>query len=280
MDHTVLKEVHDMKKLIIKCGGSVYEKLPTSFYEDIVTLQKSGQYQPIIVHGGGPYITTTLKKHGVNTSFHEGLRVTSSEVLDIVEMVLSGTVNKQIVASLKKAKGNAFGLSGVDGQLVKAAPISANNPLGFVGEVKSVQTDIVDHLIKQRYIPVISPLGIDDDGQKYNINGDIAAAAIAQELNANLCFISDIPGIQVEEAGVTTVLKTASHQQIERMIAEEKIKGGMLPKVNAALDSLKNGVSEAIILNGLDPNSLLDYVNGREVGTKITLDKEESFYAT
>jgi len=269
-----------MKKLIIKCGGSVYEKLPASFYEDIVTLQRSGECQPIIVHGGGPYITTALKNHGVQATFHEGLRVTSPEVLDIVEMVLSGTVNKQIVASLKKAKGNAFGLSGVDGQLIKAAPISSDNPLGFVGEVNSVNTDIVNHLTQQGYTPVISPLGIDDDGQKYNINGDIAASAIAQELNANLCFISDIPGIQVEDEGVTTVLKTASHQQIKSMISDGKISGGMLPKVHAALDCLNHGVSEAVILNGLDSNSLLDYTNGIKVGTKITLDEEVSSYAT
>ncbi len=269
-----------MKTLIIKCGGSIYEKLPASFYEDIVTLQRSGQCQPIIVHGGGPYITTALKKYGVKTTFHEGLRVTSSEVLDIVEMILSGTINKQIVANLKKAKGDSFGLSGVDGQLIQAAPISEDHPLGFVGKVQHVQTDIVEQLAKQGYIPVISPLGIDDHGQKYNINGDVAAAAIAQELNANICFISDVPGIQLEEEGRTTVLKTASHHQIESMITENKISGGMLPKVNAALDSLKFGVKEAIILNGLDPNSLLDYLNGKEVGTKITLDKEESSYAT
>lgn len=260
--------------LVIKCGGSVLEKLPFSFYKDIVNLQKNGEWVPVLVHGGGPLISTLLNRLNIKTSFHNGLRVTTNEVLDVVEMVLGGSVNKQVVGLLQKSGGKAIGLSGVDGNLLTAAPIGQENNLGFVGDIVGVQTELIKQLTERGYIPVISPLAADENGQRYNINGDMAAAAIAKALKGHLCFISDVPGIQVEENGVKTVLKKASQQQIEQMIDSKAISGGMLPKVNAAVDSLRFGIPGVVILNGLDPNSLLDFTNGMAVGTKITLNKE------
>ncbi|TCP28721.1 N-acetylglutamate kinase [Scopulibacillus darangshiensis] len=263
-----------MTYLVIKCGGSVLEKLPESFYENIIKLQESGQYQPVIVHGGGPLISSLLNKLNIKVTFHDGLRVTTEEVLDIVEMVLSGKVNKHIVKNLYKAGGKAFGLSGVDGNLLTAAPIEEGGNLGFVGKIVDVQTDGLKLLTEQGTIPVISPIALDAKGQRYNINGDTAAAAVAKALKARLCFISDIPGIWVETEGKKTVMKQITRKKILQLIDDKEIVGGMVPKVKGAMESLKDGVPEVVILNGLDDKSLLDYANGGEAGTKITLDEE------
>jgi acetylglutamate kinase len=183
-----------MNYIVIKCGGSVLENLPKSFYEDVISLHQKGEWTPIIVHGGGPLINKLLKNLNVETSFVNGLRVTNHEVLNIVEMVLSGSVNKQVVRNIIEADGSAFGVSGVDGSLLKAIPTS-DESLGFVGEVVEVNTAIIESIVNQGHIPVVSPIGIGADGQRYNINGDVAASAVAKALGANLCFISDITGI-------------------------------------------------------------------------------------
>ena len=263
-----------MKYLVIKCGGSVLENLPRSFYEDIVKMHSSSEWTPIIVHGGGPLITSLLKSLNVETKFVNGLRVTDHQVLDVVEMVLSGSVNKQVVRNLAEVGGNAVGISGVDGGLLKAAPTADAKTLGFVGEVVEVNHSIIKGIINQGFIPVISPVGIDAGGQRYNINGDIAASAIAKALEANLCFISDIPGILVDNNGVKTKLDKVSKTIIEQMIQEQTIYGGMIPKVKAAIDGLVHNIPEVGIINGFEKNSLLDYSNGKCVGTKIVLEEE------
>jgi acetylglutamate kinase len=262
-----------MKYCVIKLGGSVLENLPPSFFEDIVHLSNSGHVKPVIVHGGGPLISSLLSELGIQTTFVDGLRVTTEEVLDIVEMVLSGTVNKKIVRKLIEANGQAFGISGVDGLLLKAEQIK-DNKLGFVGEIMSVKRTTIDQILDQGYIPVISPLGIDENGQRYNINGDVAASAVAKALGANLCMISDIPGIYIEENGVKKTLKEITKLEIEQMIQTGVITGGMIPKVKAAIDGLVHDVPEVVILNGMASHSLLHYVAGQEIGTKIVLRKE------
>ncbi|WP_077623610.1 acetylglutamate kinase [Sediminibacillus massiliensis] len=261
-----------MNYLVIKCGGSVFEALPFSFFEDIVNLQKNSPYQPVIVHGGGPLINSLLERLEVESPFVDGLRVTNSEVLDVVEMALSGSLNKQIVRKLHKAGGNGFGLSGIDGQLLTAVPAGENHSLGFVGKVSEVNSVIVDQIAGLGYIPVISPLGIDEQGQTYNINADMAAASIAQALKAKLCFISDIPGILVEEHGEQTTLHQATAEKIEGLIEAGIIKGGMIPKVRSAIEALGHGVPEVSIINGMAPDSLTEFTNGEKIGTKITLD--------
>lgn len=263
-----------MKYIVIKCGGSVLENLPRSFYEDVVKMGNAREWVPVIVHGGGPLINQLLKSLNIETTFVNGLRVTNHEVLDIVEMVLSGSVNKQIVRNIVEVGGNAIGVSGVDGSLLKARPSADFTTLGFVGEVVEVNTRIIEGIIKQGFIPVISPIGIDASGQRYNINGDIAASAIAKALGANLCFISDIPGILVEKNGTKSILNKISKATIEEMIINRTIFGGMIPKVKAAIDGLVHKIPEVGIINGFAKNSLLDYTNGKKVGTKIVLEEE------
>jgi acetylglutamate kinase len=263
----------NMKYMIIKCGGSVLENLPKSFYEDIVALHQSGEWMPIIVHGGGPLITSLLKNLHVETTFINGLRVTDDQVLNIVEMVLSGSVNKQIVRNVIEAGGSAFGISGVDGTLLKAEPNENAAILGFVGEVVDVNHKILHGIISQGHIPVISPIGIDELGQRYNINGDVAASAIAKALEANLCFISDIPGILVEENGQKVKLSKITKEQVEELIENQTIWGGMIPKVKAAIDGLTHHIPEVGIINGMREKSLIDYSHGKEIGTKIVLNE-------
>lgn len=261
-----------MKYLVIKCGGSVLENLPEDFYQDVVSLQQSGEWMPVIVHGGGPLITKLLTKLNVKTEFVDGLRVTNKEVLDVVEMVLSGAVNKQVVRKLIAAGGSALGISGVDAGLLKAKPADNANVLGFVGEVVEVNQKVIKGVISQGYIPVISPVGIDENGQRYNINGDVAASAIAKSLEAGLCFISDIDGILVKKDGRKVKLASVSKSEVERMIADHTIWGGMIPKVKAAIDGLVHNIPEVGIINGFGKNNLIDYTKGFEVGTKIVLD--------
>ncbi|CAH2715642.1 Acetylglutamate kinase [Neobacillus rhizosphaerae] len=263
-----------MKFLVIKCGGSVLENLPKSFYEDIVKMYKAGEWMPVIVHGGGPLINQLLNSLNVETTFVNGLRVTNHEVLDIVEMVLSGMVNKQVVRNIVEAKGKAIGVSGVDGTLLKAKQSSDSKILGFVGEVVDVNQSVIVGIINQGYIPVISPIGVDASGQRYNINGDIAASAIAKALEANLCFVSDIPGILVEKDGTKTKIDKVSKAIIEEMINNQTIFGGMIPKVKAAIDGLVHNIPEVAIINGFEKNSLIDYTNGKKIGTKIVLEEE------
>ncbi|MDG5787490.1 acetylglutamate kinase [Evansella sp. AB-P1] len=263
-----------MNYLVIKCGGSVMERLPQSFYKNIVELHQGGQWQPIIVHGGGPLISSLLTKLGVETSFVNGLRVTTKEVLDVVEMVLSGSVNKKIVENLQKVGGNAYGISGVDGELIQAKPASNAEKLGFVGEVINVKTELIDQILVQKQIPVISPVGIGPKGQKFNINGDVAASAVAQALGAKLCFISDIPGIYCEKDGVTKTFHELSHSQAEELIEKEVITGGMIPKVRAAIDGLTHNVEQVVILNGMETNSIGQFLEGKNIGTKMIADKE------
>ncbi|MHC0038385.1 acetylglutamate kinase [Pseudoneobacillus sp. C159] len=263
-----------MKCLVIKLGGSVMEQLPESFYKNIVALHESKQWTPIIVHGGGPLINSLLKTLNIEPKFVNGLRVTDEQVLDLVEMVLSGAVNKKIVRRLIEVGGRGLGVSGVDGSLLAAQPIKCFEELGLVGEVVDVNTELIRGMIEQGFIPVISPIGIAENGQHYNINGDIAASAVASALVAKLCYISDIEGIYVEKAGQKEVLTTVTNMEVESLIASGQIYGGMIPKVRAALDGLVHAVPEVSIINGLKEDSLLQYCLGEQIGTRIVLNKE------
>jgi len=263
-----------MNYLVIKCGGSVLEELPESFFESIVKIKKSGKWTPILVHGGGPLISEMLQSLKIKTEFVDGLRVTSNEVLDVVEMVLTGVVNKKIVRKFLKVGGSAFGISGVDGGFLRAKPVSNNSKLGFVGEVVEVKTNLLTQIIKTGYIPIVSPLGISGDGQRYNINGDAAAAAVAKSLKANLCMVSNIDGIFSWKDGEKVILDSITKNQAEELIKDGVIRDGMIPKVNSAIDALLKGVPEVTIVNGMNDNSLVDYCLGKKVGTKIVVGEE------
>lgn len=263
-----------MNDLVIKCGGSVLEEIPESFFENIIKIKNSGKWNPILVHGGGPLISKMLESLEIKTEFVDGLRVTTNEVLDVVEMVLSGVVNKQLVRKFIELGGSAFGISGVDGSLLKAQPISNHSKLGFVGEVVDVKTPLLTQIINNGFIPIVSPLGINDEGQRYNINGDLAAAAVAKSLKANLCMVTNIDGIYSWENGEKVILHEITKQQAEALIEEGVIRDGMIPKVNSALEALLEGVPEVTIINGSDKESLIKYCEGKKVGTKIVVGEE------
>lgn len=262
-----------MNYLVIKCGGSVLDKLPASFYKNIVNIHKEGIYKPVIVHGGGPSISTLLTKLGITPSFIQGIRVTTEEVLDVVEMVLSGQVNKQIVGKIQEVGGNAYGISGVDGMLLEAKQISGKKELGLVGEIVHVKNEMIEQIISLGQIPVISPVSMTKGGKKLNVNGDIAAAAIAKALKGKLLFMSDIPGIFVEKDGEKKVIHELYEKEVEELIDKNVITGGMIPKVRAALDGVTNQVEEVVILNGMEENSLESFLNGKQTGTKILANK-------
>lgn len=264
-------EVNIMETVVLKVGGSILQKLPASFYKTIVQLKKSGQFQPVIVHGGGPEITQTLEKMDVKSDFVHGLRVTTQEVLEVVELVLSGKINKEIVTNIHKTGGSGLGFSGVDGALLKVQPADKSGQLGFVGEVTEVNTSWIKLIMENEGIPVISPIGIDAAGQHYNINGDTAAGAVAEALNAKLALISDIPGVLEEVSGEKLLHSKLTQAEIEEKITAGIIYGGMIPKVRSALKALSGGVKEAVILNGLTPDDLKAYIEGKQVGTKIVI---------
>lgn len=264
-----------MKPIVIKCGGSVFETLPEAFFQDITHLQQTGCYFPIIVHGGGPVISKLLTQLNIPNQFQNGLRVTTDEVLEVSEMVLNGFINKQIVTRLIKAGGEALGISGIDGGLLQAKSIDESKSLGWVGQVETVNVDLLKKVMDLQIIPVISPIGLDEEGGHYNINADTAAAAIAQSLQAPLCFFSDIPGISVTKNGEKMVLKTVTKKGIQNLIQSGAIYGGMVPKVQAAIESVEHDVPEVVILNGADPHVLVKYLSGEPIGTKIILNGVE-----
>ncbi|WP_106497213.1 acetylglutamate kinase [Lentibacillus sp. Marseille-P4043] len=261
-----------MSYLVIKCGGSVLEQLPAAFYKNIASIARDYLYQPIIVHGGGPMVSSLLTELNMETKFVDGMRVTTEEVLDVVEMALSGSVNKKIVRHIIANGGSAVGLSGVDGMLLEAKVLVHQQGLGFVGEVIAVNTMELESISSQGKIPVISPVAIDKQGQRWNVNADLAAAAVAKALQAPLYMMTNVPGV-LKQGNLRTKLTTS---EAEAMITSSHIHGGMIPKVQAALDSLQQGVNEVVILNGLEINSLPRLLQGEEIGTSFSLDKIET----
>ncbi|MCF3941990.1 acetylglutamate kinase [Oceanobacillus alkalisoli] len=260
-----------MEIIVLKVGGSILEKLPTAFFDTVIQLKKSGKIHPVIVHGGGPEINQALTKMNVKSEFVNGLRVTTKEVLEVVENILNGSVNKQIVTKLQQSGGTGIGLSGVDAALLKVTPQDSSGKLGYVGEVKEVNADWLKLIIENGGIPVVSPIGIHESGQHYNINGDTAAAAVAESLRAKLALISDIPGVLEEIEGEKVLLPKLTKKEIEAKISSGIIYGGMIPKVYSALKALSGGVKESVILNGLTPEDLQSYIAGKRVGTKIVI---------
>ncbi|WP_100266497.1 acetylglutamate kinase [Mariprofundus ferrinatatus] len=254
--------------IVIKYGGHamVDEQLKASFAADITLLKQVG-INPVIVHGGGPQIGQLLKKIGKEAKFIEGMRVTDSETMDIVEMVLAGLVNKEIVANINKAGGKAVGLSGKDGGLICARKMQMerNAPeldvpeiidLGHVGKVHSINTAILELLDRDRFIPVIAPVGYHkSEGHSYNINADLVAGAIAEALGAaKLILLTDVPGVLNREKELISKL---SASETNGLIEDGTIAGGMIPKVQCCLDAVASGVGQAHIIDGRVPHALL-----------------------
>lgn len=262
-------ETANKLSFVMKCGGSTLAALPDSFFEDLKQLQASG-IQPVIVHGGGPAISENLEKLGIETEFVNGLRRTTEAVLDVVEMVLAGSINKQIVRRIQQSGGKALGISGVDGSLIQACPVSNAAEVGWVGDVTHVQSDIIQGITAMGCMPVIAPVGVDGDGQRYNINADTAAGAVASHLGTDrMIVVTDVPGIMKEIEGSKQVLSVVTVQQIEDMIASGDIYGGMIPKVKAAVSCIQGEVQEVVIVNGSEPGILSRVLQGEAIGTRI-----------
>jgi len=269
------------KTFVVKYGGNamVDEELKTSFARDIVLLKHIG-INPVIVHGGGPQIGSLLSRIGKESNFIDGMRVTDEETMDVVEMVLGGQVNKDIVGMINQQGGRAVGLTGKDGELIQARKlqVTKNTPelnaseiidLGHVGEVESIDTRIVDMLVKDDFIPVIAPVGVDKNGRSYNINADLVAGQIAATLNAEkLILLTNITGLLDKNDELLTGLTPS---RIDELIEDGTIYGGMLPKISSALESVMGGVKSAHIIDGRILNSvLLEIFTDTGIGTLIT----------
>ncbi|NHN33902.1 acetylglutamate kinase [Paenibacillus agricola] len=255
---------------VMKCGGSTLAALPSSFFEDMKQLQDEGII-PVIVHGGGPAISDTLGKLGIETEFVNGLRKTNEAVLDVVEMVLSGQINKEIVRKIQLSGARAMGLSGVDGHLIQVRPVANAHEVGLVGDVTHVNAELLQGIIQMGYMPVIAPVGLGaDGGQRYNINADTAAGAIASQLGVErMIVVTDVPGIMKTVGGEKIVLPSITVQEINDMITSGEIYGGMIPKVRAAIQCIQGKVNEVIIVNGSEPQVLSRVIKGEVLGTRI-----------
>ena len=259
------------KTVVIKYGGNAREDdaLKSSFARDVVLCKLVG-LNPVIVHGGGPQIDELLAKLGKGREFVDGMRVTDAETMKVVEMVLGGAVNKEIVALINQHGGRAVGVTGKDDGLIRARKLVAKQgqDLGFVGEVAAVRPDAIRHLEDGGFIPVIAPIGIDEDGQSYNINADLVAGKIATVLKAEkLILLTNTAGV-LDSAG--KVLTGLSYQQVDELIANKVISGGMLPKITTALDAVKGGVRTAHIIDGRVQHAvLLELFTDEGVGTLI-----------
>ncbi len=262
------------QRFVMKCGGSTLAALPDSFFEELKLLQQDN-IKPVIVHGGGPAISETLTKLGIETEFVNGLRKTSDAVLDVVEMVLAGRINKEIVRKIEQNGAKALGLSGVDGKLIMAKPVANSNEVGFVGDVTAVEAAIIEGIMSMGYIPVIAPIGIDAASQRYNINADTAAGAVASFLDVEqMIVVTDVPGIMKKIDGELQVLPEVTVEQIEEMIASGDIYGGMIPKVRAAVQCIQGKVQEVVIVSGQELGVLTKAVREGGVGTRIIQNKK------
>ncbi|MCL6269721.1 acetylglutamate kinase [Sansalvadorimonas sp. 2012CJ34-2] len=271
------------KTIVVKYGGNAMEseELQNSFARDIVLLKAVG-INPVVVHGGGPQIGELLERLNIKTRFVDGMRVTDSETMDVVQMVLGGLVNKEIVSLINKNGGRAIGITGKDGDFIwaqKLHKISDSDTasaggreiidIGHVGEVKAINTDILTMLEKSDFIPVIAPIGVDDHGKSYNINADLVAGKVAEVLHAEkLILLTNTRGVLDDNGKTITGLNV---EQVNELIKDGTIHGGMLPKIQCALDAVRSGVNAAHIIDGRVIHALLlEIFTEQGVGTLIS----------
>ncbi|MBO7703493.1 MAG: acetylglutamate kinase [Solobacterium sp.] len=264
------------KTIVVKYGGNamISEALREQVMEDIVLLTKVG-IRTILVHGGGPEITDLMGRLNKQAVFIDGLRVTDQETIDIVQMVLAGKINKSLVKLLEMKGGRAIGISGMDGQLIQA---SIRDPkYGFVGDITAINPQPVLDLLDRGYIPVISTLGCDGEGNTYNINGDTAAGAIAEALGATrLIMMTDITGVLHDKDDPDSVIRELTVRDALKMKEDGRIVGGMIPKILCCIDALKNGVDAAVIIDGRVPHAvLMEILTDEGAGTMIRKDSDD-----
>ena len=258
------------KIIVIKYGGNamVDETLKQLVMDDVVMLNSLGM-KVVLVHGGGPEISKGLKAIGKESKFVNGLRVTDAETIDVVTEVLAGKVNKNLVKQLNLAGGHAVGLSGLDDSLIEAEPINAE--LGFVGQIKNVNTDLILDTLDMGYIPVISTIGYDNDGNVYNINADTAAARIAGALEAEkFIAMTDIKGVLKDKNDPDSLMKTINVSELKQLEKAGIIDGGMIPKVQCCVEATRRGVKNVVIIDGRVPHSILiEVLTDEGVGTEF-----------
>ncbi len=269
------------KIIVVKYGGSamVDEELKKKVIEDVVLLKLVG-FKPIIVHGGGKEISRWVDKVGMETNFVNGLRVTDAATMEVAEMVLN-KVNKSLVNMIQELGVKAVGISGKDGGLLKVdKKLSGGMDIGFVGEIKSVDPKVIYTLLENDFLPVICPVGIDDEYNTYNINADDAACAIAKAVNAEkLAFLTDIEGVYKDKDDPDTLISELFIDEAEALISDGFIGGGMLPKLNNCIDAIREGVSRVHIMDGRIPHCLLlEIFTNKGIGTAILNKGAEKFY--
>jgi acetylglutamate kinase len=261
------------KVVVVKYGGnalagtSAHDALSV-FAEDIVLMRLVGM-RPVVVHGGGPQISELMLKLGKETEFVDGLRVTDAETVEIARMVLKGQVNPQIVAAINVHGRYAVGVSGVDGGLIRATARDAR--LGFVGDVTEINPDVLHNLLDDEFIPVVATIGSDGTGQAYNINADTVAGAIAESLNAEkLVYLTDIEGLRRDVRDAATLIRQITADDLEQLVADGSIEGGMIPKVASCVNAVRSGVGNAHILDGRIAHVLLlEIFTDEGIGTMV-----------
>lgn len=267
--------------IVVKYGGSamVDDVLKEDVIQDVTLLKLVG-FKPIIVHGGGKEISRWVKKVGMEPRFVNGLRVTDEDTMELAEMVL-GKVNKNLVQLVEKLGVRAIGISGKDGGLLKVNKKYSNGEdIGYVGEIKEVNARVIYDLLEKDFIPIICPIGLDDDNNTYNINADDAACAIARAMRAEkLAFLSDIEGVYKDPKDPSTQISSLTTQEARQLMADGFVGGGMLPKLNNCIEAVEHGVSKVHIIDGRIPHCLLlEIFTNKGIGTAIINDGSERYY--
>lgn len=261
------------KIIVIKYGGNamISDELKETVINDIILMKCVG-IQPVVVHGGGPAISGLLKKLDHKSQFINGLRYTDDVTIDVVQMVLGGKVNKDLVSLIEKFGGKALGLCGMDGSLIKAKKLKSNNDLGYVGEITKINTDILKTAMNSGYIPVVGSVALGEDSDKpYNINADTCASKIASALKAEeLILLTDVPGVMKDPSDPSSLISSLRLHQVPKLCLEGVIQGGMIPKIDCCVEAVRMGVERSIILDGRIPHSiLLELFTPEGVGTMI-----------
>lgn len=271
------------KTIVVKYGGNAMKnaELKNAFAREVVMLKALGT-DPVVVHGGGPQIGEMLERLNIESRFVQGMRITDASTMDVVQMVLGGLVNKEIVTLINQNGGKAIGITGKDGQFIKAKRLKVSRQapemttreiidIGHVGQVENINTEVISMLQGSNFIPVVAPVGVDDSGASYNINADLVAGRLAEELKAEkLLLLTNTAGLLNRDGELLTRL---SVEQVGQLIADGTIYGGMLPKIQCALSAVQNGVNKAHIIDGRVPHAvLLELLTDRGIGTLITGD--------
>lgn len=269
-----IQKYHD-KIVVIKYGGNAMEneQLKQNVMEDVVLLSEVG-VKLVLVHGGGPDINQTLQMVGKESKFVNGLRYTDKETMDIVQMVLAGKTNKNLVNMISKLHAKAVGISGMDGHIIEAQKMVSENDLGYVGQIVKIHPELIFKLIDDGYIPVVASVGTDCQGNIYNVNADLAASAIAGALNAeNMIFVSNVPGVLKNPEDEDSIMTNIHISDVPKLEDDGIITGGMIPKVECCVDCVRQGVKKTVIIDGRVPHAcLIEMLSDEGIGSMIVGD--------